>query len=169
MSDPRPAPTPDRTANRPDASDRRATGRLAADRPLAANGRLAVRPWLDPFVDRTGVDPRSRYAETYWLPIVGPTAMWVLRQLSDRFDHEPDGYVVDLERLAAGLGLSYAKGTRSPLARAIQRLVLFGLAHTTSDGLAVRRRVPAIALRHLRRLPADLQAAHDDVSRRSAA
>jgi hypothetical protein len=39
---------------------------------------------------------------------------------------------------------------------------MFGLAHPLSDGLAVRRRFPPIALRHLRKLPDDVQTAHAD-------
>ena len=42
---------------------------------------------------------------------------------------------------------------------------MFGLAHPLSDGLAVRRRFPPIALRHLRKLPDDIQAAHADWDR----
>jgi hypothetical protein len=37
---------------------------------------------------------------------------------------------------------------------------MFGLAHQTSDGFAVRRRIPAVANRHLRRMPPAVQRAH---------
>jgi hypothetical protein len=39
---------------------------------------------------------------------------------------------------------------------------MFGLAHPIDGGLAVRRRVPPISFRHLRRMPASVQAAHAD-------
>jgi hypothetical protein len=39
---------------------------------------------------------------------------------------------------------------------------MFGLAHPIDGGLAVRRRVPPISFRHLRRMPESVQAAHDD-------
>ena len=42
---------------------------------------------------------------------------------------------------------------------------MFGLAHPIPRGLAVRRRIPPVAHRHLRRLPDDVQAAHDDWQR----
>ena len=34
---------------------------------------LTIRPWNDPVIDALGHDPRSRYAETFWLPTLGPT------------------------------------------------------------------------------------------------
>ncbi len=63
------------------------------------------------------------------------------------------------------MGLSYAKGVNSPFGKALNRCVMFGLAQPLSDGLAVRRRFPPIALRHLRKLPDDMQAAHADWNR----
>ena len=35
---------------------------------------LRVTPWPDPVLDVLGHDPRSWYAETFWLPTLGPTA-----------------------------------------------------------------------------------------------
>ena len=128
-----------------------------------------IHPWTDPVVDRTGFDPRAAYVEHYWLPVIGPTATWIVRRFADRFDVEPEGFRVDLDHLAASMGLSYAKGPSSPLGRSLQRLVMFGLAHTRSDGFAVRRRFPTVAVRHLRRLPADMQAAHGARTARPAA
>jgi len=37
---------------------------------------------------------------------------------------------------------------------------MFGMAHEISGGIAVRRQVPPLSLRHQRRLPPHLQAAH---------
>ena len=38
-------------------------------------GRSSVRlvEWIDHALDVRGVDPRSHYAERFWLPILGPT------------------------------------------------------------------------------------------------
>ena len=33
---------------------------------------LTIKPWPDPVIDTLGHDPRSRYAETFWLPTLGP-------------------------------------------------------------------------------------------------
>ena len=44
---------------------------------------------------------------------------------------------------------------------------MFGIAQPTSDGFTVRRRLPSVAQRHLRRLPEDLQAEHEEWVRRT--
>lgn len=38
---------------------------------------------------------------------------------------------------------------------------MFGAAHTLSDGFAIRRRLPPVTARHLRRLPATVREDHD--------
>ena len=67
------------------------------------------------------------------------------------------------------MGLSYSQGRSSPFSKALQRCVMFGLAHPIPRGLAVRRRIPAVAHRHLRRLPDEVRAAHDDWQRTTIA
>jgi len=131
--------------------------------PLPA--RVMILPWVDPVVDRRGHDPRSRYVELFWLGTLGPTATWLLRRLVDGFDRSPDGYELDLPDTAQALGLSVAKGTASPFAKALQRCVMFGLAHQAPSGFAVRRRVPAVSQRHLTRMPDALRCAHDEWQR----
>lgn len=124
---------------------------------------VKIRAWVDPVVDRRGHDPRAPYVEQYWLGVIGPTATWIMRRLAERFDHEPDGFELDLDHLARSMGLSWATGTSGPFGRALHRCVLFGLAQPRSDGFQVRRRVPPVAQRHLRRLPPDVQAAHAEL------
>jgi hypothetical protein len=121
---------------------------------------VTIRPWYDPVVDDDGHDPRSRYVETFWLGVLGPTATWLIRRLAAGLDHAPAGYEIDLESTAQAMGLGFAVGRASPFSKALQRCVMFGLAHQIPGGLAVRRRVPPIAHRHLRRMPVDIQAAH---------
>ena len=124
-------------------------------------GRIVtIRPWLDPVVDDDGHDPRSRYVETFWLGVLGPTATWLVRRLAAGLDQQPDGYELDLAATARSMGLGFTDGRSSPFSKALQRCVMFGLAHPIPGGLAVRRRLPPIAFRHLRRLPTDLQATH---------
>jgi hypothetical protein len=135
------------------------------DVPFPDSPVVTIRPWLDPVVDEHGVDPRSAYVETYWLSVIGPTATWIMRRFAAGFDEEPSGFTVDLDHTATSMGLSYAKGAHSPFGRALQRCVMFGLAHPLSDGFAVRRRVPPVAHRHLRKLPPDVQAAHAEWQR----
>ncbi len=142
-----------------------------AERPdeLPSGPLVTIRPWIDPVVDRTGHDPRAAYVEVYWLGVIGPTATWIMRRLAERFDDEPEGFRLDLDHLARSMGLSWSKGNAGPFGRALQRCVMFGLAQQLSDGYSVRRRVPMVAQRHLRRLPPDLQSAHAALARAARA
>lgn len=125
-----------------------------------ATSTVRIVPWTDPLIDTTGHDPRGRYAEKFWLSVIGPTASWIMRRMADLLDAEPDGAEVDLVHTASTMGLAYDGSSSSPFGRALNRCVMFGLAHQLSDGFAVRRWLPDVAARHLARLPEDVQAAH---------
>ncbi len=122
---------------------------------------MLVRPWDDPVVDDTGHDARGRYVETFWLGVLGPTATWLLRRLVARLELEPDGYELDLDGTAREMGLTFSWGKSSPFNRAIERCVMFGMASPIPRGIAVRRRIPEVAQRHLRRMPDALRLAHE--------
>lgn len=137
----------------------RTGGFVSAD--LAPSPTVPIRPWVDPVVDDTGHDPRSRYVETFWLGVLGPTATWLIRRLAAGLEQSPGGYDLDLVATAKAMGLSFTAGRSSPFSKALQRCVMFGLAHPIADrGLAVRRRVPDVAHRHLRRMPESVQREH---------
>ncbi len=125
-----------------------------------------IRPWIDAILDERGHDPRSAYVEHFWLSVIGPTATWIMRRFAERFDAEPTGFSLDLNHTAMSMGLSFDKGSHSPFGKALHRCAMFGLCYPTPDGLAVRRKVPTVPQRHLKRLPADLQAAHSEWARR---
>ena len=127
--------------------------------------QATIRPWIDPVVDRRGHDPRSIYVERYWLGVIGPTATWIMRRLAECFDLNPEGFVLDLHHTATSMGLSFSKNVASPFGKALHRCVMFGIAQPTSDGFSVRRRLPSVAQRHLKRLPDDVQAEHDEWAR----
>ncbi|HUF98976.1 MAG TPA: hypothetical protein VMM60_12680 [Ilumatobacter sp.] len=136
--------------------------------PIVATTRVVtIAAWADPIVDVRGHDPRSAYVERYWLAVVGPTALWIMRRFADQFDDHPDGFRIDLEHTAVTMGLSFDKGAASPFGRALHRCVMFGLAQPIVDGLSVRRKLPSVARRHLSRLPDDVQAEHDEWARRT--
>src|SRR5690606_34055533 len=122
---------------------------------------VTIVPWADPLIDPRGHDPRSAYVERFWLSTLGPTATLLMRRLADAFDRHPDGFVLDLAVTAQSLGLSRGAGRSGAFVKAFGRCVMFGLAHQCSTGYAARRRLPAVARRHLLRLPAALQEAHD--------
>lgn len=124
---------------------------------------LKVIPWPDPVLDVLGHDPRSWYAETFWLPTLGPTSLLLMRHLADRFERAPGGIDLPVAETAAALGLGARDGEHSPLMRSLGRLVQFDLACSDGDkSIAVRRALPPIHRRHVRRLPAALQAQHEE-------
>ena len=121
---------------------------------------LAITALVDPLVERYGFDARSPYAETYWLGVVGPSAMWALRRLTAWLAAEPAGFELPLGPLGRELGLGVGVGRHAPLVRSLARLVVFDLARITDVALAVRCTVPPLAQRHLTRLPAHLVDLH---------
>jgi hypothetical protein len=92
--------------------------------------------------------------------VLGPTATWLIRRLVAGLERSPEGYDLDLDATARAMGLSYTAGRSSPFSKALQRCVMFGLAHSLDGGLAVRRRIPPISVRHLRRMPESVQTDH---------
>lgn len=129
---------------------------------LPRAGELAVRPWPDPVIDAAGYDPRSTYVETFWAGVLGPSTLLLLRRLAARLEEAPEGFGLDPAVWAAELGLRFP-GKGSPFARAVGRLCHFGLAAAVDPAtLLVRRHVPPLAHRYLRRLPTSLQEAHAD-------
>lgn len=123
---------------------------------------ITVQPWPDPILDTSGHDPRSAYVETFWLPTLGPTALLLLRHLAHRLDTEPERIVLPVAETSQALGLGHRDGPSSPLRRSLDRLELFDLACSDGhDTVAVRRNVPPVNRRHIRRLPAALQELHE--------
>ena len=96
---------------------------------VESNALINVRQWIDPLVDDHGHDPRSGYVETIWLGVLGPTATWLLRRLAAGLQQHPEGFAFDLVSTAAAMGLSFRSGRSSPFTKALQRCVMFGLAH----------------------------------------
>lgn len=92
--------------------------------------------------------------------MLGPSATWALRRLVAGLDRYPLGYELDLAEMAQELGLSYSSATSGTFLRALQRCILFGVSQPVADGLAVRRRLPPVATRHLARMPTHLQHLH---------
>ena len=123
---------------------------------------VRIRPWVDPVIDTLGFDPRSFYCEKFWLPALGPTALLLMRRFAVSFDDQPEGTELELSQLAQSLGLGAGLGSSSPIARTLTRLAQFDLVQELDGGLAVRRRLPPVNRRHIRRLPVHLQRAHEE-------
>lgn len=122
---------------------------------------LAVRSWLDPVIDQLGHDPRSPYVERFWLGILGPSAIWFLRHVADRFDREPDGFDLDLADCAAAIGLGRHNGPTAAFPRTLTRCCQFSVARVVGDDtLEVRRMLAPLTRRQVARLSEPLQAEH---------
>ncbi|MDP7507901.1 MAG: hypothetical protein QF532_05670 [Acidimicrobiales bacterium] len=129
--------------------------------PTFPTDRLRVEPWEDPLVDRLGHDPRSTYAEHYWLGILGPSACWLLRRLADGLDADPTGFDLDLHDTAASIGLRLNGGRHAPFLRTLGRLCQFRMARQAGPStLEVRRHLPPLTLSQADRLPAELRDRH---------
>lgn len=98
----------------------------------------------------------SDYVETFYTPVVGPTAMLLLRKMG-RILATQAAVPMPVEFLAASVGV----GARQ-FSAAVQRLVMFRLAERTEAGLAVRTTIGTIPARHLNRLHPALILAHTD-------
>lgn len=123
---------------------------------------LTIVPWPEPLIDTVGHDPRSLYVETFWLPTLGPTALLLLRHLASRFDESPATFELNVADTSQALGVGHREGANAPIVRSLARLEQFDLACSDprSPTIAVRRNLPPIHRRHLRRLPLTIQRRH---------
>lgn len=121
---------------------------------------LVVLPWTEPDRDASGYDPRSDYVEQFWLPLMGPSTVLLLRRLAMGLDRWPDGFECSTQELSLSLGLG-PHGGRGSLGRVIRRAGEFGMTSMEADGrLLALRLLPPLPARMLRRLPEWLQDAH---------
>ncbi len=143
---PGPEPTPERTRRRRE--------------PAFPEDRLVVTSWPDPVLDQLGHDPRSGYVERFWLPVLGPSCLLLLRRLAADLERQPGGYTLDTAVWARELGIGMKGGRNGPFWRAVDRTSRFGAARRNGPRLAVRRRLPPLSSRQVSRLPVTLRSAH---------
>jgi len=129
--------------------------------PVFPEDSLTVRAWPDPVLDNLGHDPRSPYVETFWVSVVGPSCYLLLRRFATQLERSPTGFDVDPVALASELGLGAKGGRHGPFWRSLERACHFRLAHRQGPLVAVRRRVPPLSRRQIKRLPNHLASAHD--------
>ena len=123
---------------------------------------LSVEIWADPVIDQLGHDPRSAYVERFWLPILGPSSVWLLRRIADGLDHHPEGFDLDLVDTAQSLGVGMRGGRNAPLLRTVERCCRFGAARMHGrSSISVRRRLAPLSRTQTERLPTSLRDEHD--------
>ena len=135
--------------------------RRRVDAPTFPEARIQVSAWPDPVLDKLGHDPRSLYVERFWLPVLGPSCLLLIRRLAAELERRPDGFEIETARLAPELGIGMKGGRHGPLWRAVERACRFGGARRNGERLAVRRRLPPLTLRQIERLPEVLRADHE--------
>ena len=121
---------------------------------------IRVMAWPDPVLDQLGHDPRSLYVERYWLSILGPSSILLIRRLAMELEQQPDGFTFETAQWAQELGLGIKGGKNGPFWRSILRACRFGAAQRNGDLLAVRRRLPPLTARQIERLPGQLRLSH---------
>lgn len=133
---------------------------------LTGRTSALIIPMAEPEFDNVGFDPRSHYAETFWLPVLGPSTLWLMRNLAQRFDTEPDGFTLDLHEVSTSLGIRSKGGRNNSFHRAFGRIVSFNMGRTIDDDtIAVRRVMPALHSGQVRRLTTRLQRLHHETIR----
>ena len=127
---------------------------------------IRITSWVDPMLDNIGYDPRSSYVEHFWLPILGPSSIWLLRRARSLLEMNPTGITLSCAELGGSLGLGDTKGRSSLLTKTVQRCVDFEVAKMTHEGsIAFRRRLAPLSVRQLQRLPKSIAELHPSVSR----
>jgi hypothetical protein len=125
--------------------------------------RLHVEPWLDPIIDQRGYDPRSEYTEWFWLAVLGPSTVWLLRRVAATFDHRPDGFDLEIPECAAALGLTGGAGQNATFIRTLRRACQFQLVRRMDAAtVEVRRYLPPLNRGQVLHLPSSLRVAHDE-------
>lgn len=123
---------------------------------------IHVTSWPDPVLDQLGHDPRSTYVERFWLPVLGPSCILLVRRLAADIELQPDGFSFESAQLAVELGLGIKGGRHGPFWRSLDRACRFGMAHRNNASMMVRRRLPPLSARQVNRLPARLRKAHEE-------
>ena len=90
---------------------------------------ITITQWKDPVVEAHGYCITDPYVEMFWLPVLGPTATWLLRRFSFGLIEQPNGVTLDIHDLARSLGVAYSPGKHNSFTRALQRCTMFGVAH----------------------------------------
>ena len=137
-----------------------APGRQGAGPPVFPEERILVSAWPDPTLDTLGHDPRSVYVEKFWLSILGPSSLLLLRRLALRLEASPGGFEIDPVAWAFELGLGMRGGKNGPFWRSIERTTRFNATYRQGDRLLVRRKLAPLNLHQVDKLPPHLQAAH---------
>lgn len=100
----------------------------------------------------------GQYAEVFWLPVIGPSCLWMLRRLVAWAE---DGVTVfPLAELGGCMGHGGGTGFNSPVVRSLERLVSFRTMGYAGGLITVRQTLATLSSHHLAQLPASLVESH---------
>lgn len=125
---------------------------------------LTIRSWPRPTPEPHRA--QSDYAERFWLPVIGPSGLWLLRwaqrELDERGTRRSAGSVdIAADELALRIGLGAGNARQSPLRRSLKRLETFELARRLSESVVeFRTTLPPVSMRQLERMPVELRREH---------
>lgn len=123
--------------------------------------QLRITAWADPIVDRLGHDPRSIYVEKFWLGVLGPTTILLLRHCAQSLEEYPNGFDLNFDSTAKALGLGRRVGRAGPLSRSLERAARFRIVRSLSASeVEVRRRIPPLTRQQANRLSPSRQHEH---------
>lgn len=127
----------------------------------SAAGLLTVRPWWDPDLAINGHQLDDPYVEMFWLGVLGPSVICLLRRFARGFARHPEGFRLSVRDTARAIGVGTGTGRNGPLNRTIDRACTFHIMRrTTTDEIDVRLHLPSLSRRQLSRLPVSVQNTH---------
>jgi hypothetical protein len=124
--------------------------------PDRAELRIYPVPHPNAQVRQVGFPLDAAYVEQVWASVIGPSATLMLRRTAVLWDQQGHPATVDAIEFGRSLGLG-----PSATGRTIARLLQFGMARATSDGLGVHTRVAPLSARQLSRITPLTRQAHD--------
>jgi hypothetical protein len=127
-------------------------------RTLPDRSELRIHPVPHPnaHVRQVGFPVDAAYVEQVWASVIGPSATLMLRRTAVLWDQQGHPATVDVIEFGRSLGLG-----PPATGRTIARLLQFGMARATSDGLGVHTRVAPLSARQLSRATPLTRRAHD--------
>lgn len=128
---------------------------------------VLVRFAMDPLRARNGFEVASEYVEKWWISLIGPSSVAVLRFCAREIPLDGNYHRVESKEFARRLGLA-AKGRRSSLFKTLERLAHFGFIafdhlDATTLSITVWTHCPGVPPGSSRRWSRAAQREHFDV------
>jgi len=123
-------------------------------------GTITLQSWDDPLTT-AGYPVQSRYTELFWLPLLGPSSLLLLRRTDQLLSVEAKPVTMGVAELAQSLGLGPTGRHGSLLVRTIKRCCDFRVARQVGDTtLEVKRKLAPLTDRQILHLPHALRQLH---------